>query len=631
MQIPIVTIDFETYYDSQYSLSKISIEEYVRSPQFETIGAAIQMPDWTDPIWFAGKDAGFFLMSHADLIKNYALLAHNMAFDGAIAAWRYGIHPKLYLDTMGMAQPHFGFTSGVSLSSLSKTLQVGEKGLEINLALGKRLASFTPSELAAYGAYCVNDTVLCKRIFEKLLPLTPPLELAMIDAALRCFIDPRIELDKEMLQEYYDQVVAIKQTNYIWASNLLDITPEEVQTAIMSNEKLALLLQELGVDPPTKLSPTTGKTAFAFAKTDEEFLALKDHEDERVQILVECRLGGKSTLAETRALRLIETSQRGTLPVYLKYYAAHPGRFGGGDAVNMQNLPRHKYKEGQLVERSKLRDALCAPHAHEFVVGDLSQIEARIVGVIAGQDDVTYAFRDFDAGIGPDIYCVTATAVLGQVVTPANKPMRQLGKVVRLSLPYGVGWEKLMLTAKREGVNLNPTNAQAIYSRFRDLSPAIRKLWKDCDTALEALVNGEEFTFGVNGCIVVKADGIHLPSGRVLRYSGLERVMTKEWGWQYTYKNRKKVVRLWGSKVTENITQSLAGSVCMDAWLKLRNRMKIVMQVHDELDAIVHQDNVEVAMQQMREALNAPVKWLPGLPVACEVGHAFRYGEVTKS
>lgn len=628
-QIPIVTIDYESFFDPDYSLSKITTEEYIRSPLFETIGLSIWMPDAPVPIWYPGE-TGIKTLQSIDW-STHAMLAQNTAFDGAISAWRYNVHPKLYLDTMGMAQPHFGFTSGVGLGVLAKTLQLGEKGDDTRWAMGKRLKNFSPTELATYGAYCVNDTILCRRIFEKLLPLTPAKELATIDAALRCFIDPRIELDKAMLEEYYDQIVAIKQSHYVWAGNLLGITPEEVQTAIMSNDKLSILLQELDVDIPTKLSPATGKSMPAFAKTDEAFLALKDHEDPRVQVLVECRLGGKSTLAETRALRLIETASRGTLPVYLKYYAAHPGRFGGGDAINMQNLPRHKYKEGKLVERSKLRDALCAPHGHEFVVGDLSQIEARGVACVAGQDDVTEAFIAFDEGRGPDIYCVTATSVLGQTVTKADVKMRQLGKVIRLSLPYGVGWEKLMLTAQREGVNINQTQAQAIHSRFRELSPAIRKFWKDCDAALEALVKGEEFAFGVNGCIVVKADGIHLPSGRVLRYSGLERVKTEEWGWQYTYKNRKKVVRLWGSKVTENITQSLAGSVCMDAWLRLRNKMKIVMQVHDELVAVVHREGVETAMTQMREALNAPVKWLPGLPVACEVGHAWRYGMIQKA
>ena len=627
MNIPIVTLDFETYYDPVYSLSKITTEEYIRSSQFECIGCAIQMPTWGQPVWFSGKDAEFFLMAHADELSQYALLAHHTAFDGAIAAWRYGIHPKLYLDTMSMGQPLFGFTSGVSLAKLSKALGVGEKGDEVVRALGKHLHNFTPDELAAYGRYCVNDTVLCRRIFEKLAPLTAAKELAAIDEELRCFIDPRIVLDKQMLVEYHQHVVDLKQTNYIWAGTLLGMEPDQVQTAIMSNDKMALLLEELGVDPPTKLSPTTGKVAYAFAKTDEEFLELKEHEDPRVQVLVTSRLGGKSTIAESRAMRLIGCADRGPLPVMLKHYAAHTGRLGGADAINMQNLMRHKWVGGVLTERSKLRDALCAPPNHEFVAGDESQIEARIIAHIAGQEDVVAVFRAQDAGLGPDIYCVTASSVLGYPVDKSMKNDRQLGKVIRLSLPYGVGVDKLIRTAKKDGVIINPTIGAALHKRFRELSSDIVKLWKDCEKGLKALLRGEEFAFGRDGCIVVKADGFHLPSGRVLRYPGLEMEMTGEFGPQYSYLNRNKRVKIYGAKVAENIVQSLAGSVVMDAWLRLRYKMRIVMQVHDELVAIVHRDNVNVAVQQMHDALTAPVKWLPGLPVACEVSHAARYGE----
>lgn len=627
MDIPIAVFDFETYYDAAYSLSKITTEEYIRSPQFETIGCSIQMPTWPAPRWFVGADLGMFIETFRDELEQCALLAHHTAFDGAICAWQYDLHFKLYLDTMSMGQPLFGFTSGVSLAKLAETLGLGVKGFEVHHAIGKRLANFSTSELAAYGGYCINDNVLCRRIFEHLVPLTAPRELAAIDQTLRCFIEPRIVLDGEILQEYYEQVVAIKQTQYIWAGNLLGIEPEEVKTAIMSNPQMALLLEELGVDPPTKLSPTTGNVAFAFAKTDEEFLELKDHPDARVQALVECRLGGKSTIAETRALRLIGCAQRGSLPVMLKYYAAHTGRLGGGDAINMQNIPRHKFNAaGELIERSRIRDAMQAPPQHEFISGDLSQIEARIVAYIAEQEDVVDVFRAFDAKLGPDIYCVTASSVLGKTVTKADKNDRQLGKVIRLSLPYGVGVDKLIKTAKKDGVIINPTVGATLHKRFRDASPMIVKLWKSAEQGLEALIKGEYFEFGRDGCIKVKADGMHLPSGRVLRYPGLEMQMSTM-GPQYSYLNRKKRVKIYGAKVVENITQALAGSVCADAWLRLRNKQKVVMQVHDELVSIAHMDQVELACTQMEIALSTPVKWLPGMPVACEVHHAYRYGE----
>lgn len=621
MQIPIVTLDFETYYDAAYSLSKITTEEYIRSPQFEVIGCSIWLPNAAAPVWHDSPEKVQRAL-HAIDWSTHALLAHNTAFDGTIAAWRYGVHAKLYLDTMSMAQPRFGFTTGVSLSSLAKALNLGEKGDEVVHALGKRRANFSPQELAAYGRYCSNDTVLCRRIFEHLLQLTPPKELALIDEALRCFIDPRLVLDRAMVQEHYDDVVAKKQANYIWAGNLLGIEPEEVKTAIMSSDKLAQLFTEIGVDPPTKLSPTTGKVAYAFAKTDDDFLAMREHEDERVQLLVECRLGGKSTLAETRAARLLGVADRGPLPVYLKYYAAHPGRYGGGDALNLQNVPRG----------SPLRDAMMAPPGHVVVVGDLSQIEARILVTIAGQQDAVQQFIDFDSGIGDDIYCIVASSFLGRKVTKADKQDRMLGKVIRLALGYGMGIPKLIVTARRAPYNLPLTEAVATAAHrwYRDVSPFVVQLWKNADTALRKLYAGEEYTFGHNGCIVVKADGIHLPSGRVLRYPGLDMAQDERGRPQFSYLNRKKRVKIYGAKVVENICQSLAGSVGNDAWLRVRNHMKVVLQVHDELAAVVLEDQAEAACARLSAALSAPVSWLPGLPVACEVGYHQRYGQVEK-
>jgi hypothetical protein len=618
MNLPIVTLDFETYYDQQFSLGKITTEEYIRSPQFEVIGCGIQLPTDAKPRWYDPLEA------HRAFLEidwtTHAMLCHNGYFDAAILGWRYGIHPKFLLDTMCMGQPTFGFTTGVSLASLARVLGLGEKGDDVIHAIGKHRVNFTPQEYAAYGAYCCNDVALCKAIFTRLLPTIPRKELMHIDEVLRCYTDPRLVLDKELLIEHHQEVVDAKEAHYIWAGNLLGCSPEQVKDTIMSNDKLATLLLTLNVDPPQKLSPTTGRLAYAFAKTDDAFLELKEHDDERVQLLVTCRLGGKSTLSETRAARLIGIADRGTLPAYMKYYAAHPGRLGGGDGINLQNLTRG----------SKLRRALMAPEQHVCVAGDLSQIEARVLVAVAGQLDIVEAFKQYDAGTGPDIYCVTATAYLGKPVTKAMKPERRLGKVIRLGLGYGMGVPKFQVTARREGVMLNDAEASSVHKWYRDTSERVVVLWQQGGTALKKLHAGEEWSFGYNGCILVKSDGLHLPSGRVLRYPGLERKDDEQGRPQWSYLNRKKRVKIYGAKVVENICQSIAGSVCGDAWLRLRGKMKIVLQVHDELVGIIHEDQAEEGVAMMRAAMTAPVTWIAELPVACDVGYARRYGDIEK-
>ena len=630
--IPIVVGDWETYYDGEYSLSKMGTEAYLRDPRFEEIGLSLIMPGEEKATWYTDGDIPRVLKS-IDWSRT-AFLAHNNYFDGAILAWHHGIWPKLYLCSMCIAQPRFGFTSGVSLASLMRVLEVGEKGDEVIRALGKRRSDFSDWELYKYGEYCCNDALGSKRIFQELLPTTATKEIVAIDETIRCFTDPRLVLDKPMLVEYHQHVKDVKETHYLWASNLLGIDDdaqgtavEKVRDVIMSNDKLANLLMELGVDPPTKLSPTTGKVAYAFAKTDDEFLALKEHEDERVQTLITCRLGGKSTIAETRALRFIEMADRGSMPAYFKYYAAHPGRLGGGDGTNLQNLTR----------KSELRDAIMAPPGHVLVAGDESQIEARLLVTVAGQQDILQAFKDYDAGIGPDIYCVTASAYLGKQITKeANPQERQLGKVIRLALGYGMGVPKFIITARRDGVKLTPAQADTVHKWYRATNEYVVRLWQAGNTALKKLEAGEEWSFGINGCIVVRADGIHLPSGRVLRYPGLqyEKEYDKtghSWSGQWTYLNRKKRVRIYGAKAVENIMQSLAGSVCLDAWIELRHKMKIVLQIHDELVAVVPTAQAEVACEQMRVAMSRTPAWLPELPVACEVGYAQRFGHIRKS
>ena len=131
------------------------------------------------------------------------------------------------------------------------------------------------------------------------------------------FTQPTLQLDLPLLEQHLMEVKAKKEA-------LLAKATADKET-LLSNQKFAALLLSLGVDPPTKISPTTGKETLAMAKNDEGFKALAEHPDEQVQALVAARLGTKSTLEETRTERFIGIAKRGSLPVPLRYYAAHTG------------------------------------------------------------------------------------------------------------------------------------------------------------------------------------------------------------------------------------------------------------------------------------------------------------------
>jgi hypothetical protein len=319
----IVTIDIESYYDKDYSLSKMTTEAYVRDPRFEVIGVGVKVNDQpTD--WYSGNDVGRFLKS-LDYSKR-AILCHNTVFDGAILSWHYGIKPKLWLDTLSMARPWHNITVGGSLKKLAVHYKLGEKGEEVIHAIGKRRADFAPDELARYGNYCINDIELTYQLFQKLKGKFPANELLLIDQTIRMYTEPSIVLDKALLTQHHADVVN-KKSSLLDELSWLGDSDEAIKAQLMSNDRLAMVLTSLGVDAPMKISKTTGRPAYAFSKTDAAFTKLLEHELPEVRAVVGARLGVKSTLEETRTASLMGVAERGPLPIMLNYYGAHTGRF----------------------------------------------------------------------------------------------------------------------------------------------------------------------------------------------------------------------------------------------------------------------------------------------------------------
>jgi hypothetical protein len=316
----IITIDFETYYDRQYSLSKLTTEEYVRSDDFEVIGVGVKIND-LPTVWFSGTmhDIHDFLLECP--WEDSIAVAHNAMFDAAILYWHFGIKPVAWFDTLAAARAIDGIEVSGSLKACAERYGIGEKGTEVVAALGKRRVHFTKDELAQYGEYCKNDCDLTFILFLIYGEKVSEVEIKLIDLTVRMFSEPVLELDLPALENHLQSVRDRKEE--------LMLACEAEPEVLQSNPKFAELLRSLGVDPPMKTSPATGKQTYAFAKNDEEFKALLDHEDERVQAVVAARLGTKSTLEETRTERFIEIAKRGSLPVPLRYYAAHTGRWGG--------------------------------------------------------------------------------------------------------------------------------------------------------------------------------------------------------------------------------------------------------------------------------------------------------------
>ena len=207
----LITIDFETYYDRDFSLSKITTEEYVRSKQFEVIGVGVKVNNG-ETQWASGthEDLKHWLQTSFNWADSM-VLAHKTLFDGSSLGWRFGIHPRIWLDTLCMGRALHGVEVGGSLKALAERYNLGQKGTEVLNALGKRRAHFSEAELARYGDYCVNDVELTYKLFNKMVRKFPKQELKIIDLTLRMFIEPILQLDKNLLEEHLRTVQLKKE------------------------------------------------------------------------------------------------------------------------------------------------------------------------------------------------------------------------------------------------------------------------------------------------------------------------------------------------------------------------------------------------------------------------------------
>jgi len=613
----IVTIDMETYYDRDYSLSKMTTEAYVRDPRFEVIGVAVKLND-QETDWYTGKDVGGFL--NAIDYSDKAILCHNTAFDGAILSWHYGIRPKFWFDTLSMSRPLHAMTVGGSLKALATYYKLGKKGDEVLRTMGMRRRDFTPEQMQAFADYCVQDVDLTYRLFRAMAKEFPRSELLVIDQTLRMYTEPQFALDEVVLEEHLDTIHERK-------AKLLDKLGGEgkAKKFLMSNKKLAGLLEKLGVDVPMKTSPTTGKQTYAFAKNDTAFTALTEHPKPAVRAIVEARLGTKSTIEETRTKRFLEVAERGRLPILLKYYGAHTGRFSGGDKLNLQNLPRG----------GALRKSLVAPEGKCVVACDSSQIEARLVAYLAGQDDLVRSFRE-----GRDVYSEFASDVYGRPVTKGDKVERHVGKTCILGLGYGMGYKKFTHTLATGfiKVEMSEPEAQQIVRLYRNKYHRIQSYWNRCNVLLGQLLRKDS---GDVGLIRYDEHGLILPNDMRIRYPALRASAD---GYEYINDPRayrkhiankmagKEIqtpafIKIYGGKVVENITQAVARIVVAEQMVKIGRRYPVALQVHDEIVCVVDEDQAEACRDYMVEVMSTAPTWAPDLPVACEADIGYSYGD----
>ena len=611
----LVTLDFETFYDKDFSLRKMTTEAYVRDPLFEVIGVGVKRNDGKTE-WASGTHNQ--IKKYLTETVNWAetmLLCHNTMFDGAILSWCFDIRPRVYTDTVCIARAVHGTEASASLAALSERYDIGVKGTEVLDAKGKRRRDFTPEELSAYGDYCINDVELTRQLFNIMASglvsgtRFPPEELKLIDLTLRMFTEPTLQLDKPLLHSHLADVKGRKD------KLLQDAKVSKAD--LMSNPKFAELLKTLNVDPPMKISPANGKETFAFAKNDEGFKELLEHEDTAVQALATARIGTKSTLEETRTQRFIGIAERGALPVPVRYYAAHTGRWGGDDKINLQNLP------SRGANGKKLKRSIIAPDGHTMIDCDSSQIEARVLAWLAGQDDLTAAFKN-----GDDVYRHMASSIYSVPSEDVTDSQRFVGKTTILGAGYGMGAVKFQTQLAGMGVEVELREARRIIQIYRKTNGAITQLWTDANNMIAYMARGDDLQFGKDGVLAVDAsrNAIILPSGLPMFYHALGKYATED-GQEYMYKTRKGMVRIYGGKVVENVCQAIARCIIGHQMILIAKRYKVALTVHDSIVIAVRDEEVDEARTYVEHCMSQKPDWADGLPITCESGTGKSYGD----
>ena len=621
-------LDFESYYDQEYSLRKMTPAEYILDPRWETHMMAARWDDGPIEIIDGPDVQGFFSKIHA---ADTITLTYNALFDNCIAAWRYGFMPARMIDVMGMVRLLRGHVlKGVSLETTADYFHLPSKEHTIAKVKGMRRAAIMgqPALWEQYKDYCRRDVYLMAAIFYKLLPEMPPAQWKVMDLVLRAAVEPQFVIDYGMLMEHYQDVCDEKEILMKLANSDKD--------SLMSNDKFAERLTELGVEIGMKVSPSNPAIEIpAFAKTDEFMSDLLEHDDPQVQALAAARLGVKSTLEEKRSQRLLSIATlpwqgfgqvENAMPIPLRFAGAHTLRLSGDWKINMQNLPT-----GRGGKKTKLRLALKAPSGSKVVVGDVGQIHARLTSWLSGSP-LLQQFRD-----KKDPYNNLATEIFQRPINrklPSDEIEGQIGKGGILGLGFGAAAKKfysmVIHAVRASGGDVEALKtvwtlelAEKAVRTYRRIERKTVDLWYRLDLILETAFAGKEGPVML-GPVEIGHGYVKGPSGLKMQY-----VVPEDFGGRdkyYLYAKRKH--KIYGAAFLENIVQFLEVEIMQAAATRLAKRgIRFAGQSHDELAFVVRDEDVDKVEKIVVEELTRPPSWAPDLPLTASVNRGQSYGE----
>lgn len=558
-----IVMDFETYFDQTYSLTKMSTIEFVTHEKFDVLGLAVKEEDEPARFLFPGDIPPYLANLDEPII-----IGHNLKFDALILYLYYHWLPRHTVDTLDLSYA-YDTKGSHGLGNLAKRFGIQAKG---DTEQFRGVTSFTvrsnPLIREMLSDYATTDAEITWELYNKLLPYLTcrQREVLFQRQTLEMYIKPQLEVNIGKAQ---DLLAAMEDVR----NKKIQATGMSETDLLMKEKKVVPRLQQLLRESNDTLGTKQGKLGQipALAKNDGERQRLEQHPDGRVRTLVRGWAAANSSSHLKRVESLINQAKcrHGLLGVPIQYWAAHPGRDGGRHSINLLNLGAH----GPL---AKVRNVLRAPRGKKLIISDASQIEVRICAWLG--DDVEL-MQTFEEGRSP--YCELASHVVGRTITKADEKEYQMGKVGILQCQYGSGVDCVKDTAARWGSPISREEAYDIVNTYRESRTKIIQFWSDLEAAFKQAVRYRATTSVGHLTIGPEDDhvAVVLPSGRWLRYHEPQwKDRTLSW----------KGGELWGGTLCENVTQATARDVLRDACLACPATP--ALRVYDEIVLVVDVD-----------------------------------------
>ena len=623
---------------------------------------------------------------------------HNSFFDRTVLAadekLRIAIPPERIVDTMVQAYSHglpgklsdLCFALGVSLDDAKDAggkdlIQLFCKPRPANQKLRRATRLTHPEQWARFVAYAGQDIVAMRACYKRMprwnYPVNPrERELWVLDQRIN---DRGVQTDLELAEA---AVAAVRDEQRELSAEVTHLTDGMVTSATKRDAMLEFILGVYGVDLPDLTKATL-----------ERRLADPDIPED-VKELLRIRLSAAtSSTAKYRALMRCVSSD-GRARGLLQFGGAARTLRWAGRQFQPQNLSRstmpreeilfaiEAIKAGEVdtffsnvmeVTSNAIRGCLVSAPGRKLVVADLANIEGRFTAWSAGEQWKLQAFRDYDAGTGPDLYKLAYARSFGVAPESVNKEQRQIGKVQELALGYAGGagafatfatvygidledlaqaaWDSLpedvrkeanglfdWFTEKKDGQGTHGMSRRVFVTcdslkrLWRQAHPATVAHWKELeDNAKDAINNPGTVFAGRTASFVRRKNWLVmlLPSGRVMCYPAPEISKKGELSYmgRHQYTQRWSRIKTFGGKLQENYSQAGSRDVLGYRIPDIeRAGYPVVLSVHDEL-ITEPEDSDRYGHAELERLMALPHDWAPDMPLAAAGFDAYRYGK----